>query len=88
MTASEAAAVGARQAGIGVTTDVLIPPFEMYEPADTFTVADDAAELRILDLETGHDSFLIHPDAFGPPIQAWLERAWAPDRHRLIRTLG
>ncbi|MDX1660837.1 MAG: homoserine O-acetyltransferase [Gemmatimonadota bacterium] len=58
---------------IGVTTDVLIPPFEIYELADAFTAAANPAELMMLDLETGHDSFLIHPEIFGPPIRRFLE---------------
>jgi homoserine acetyltransferase len=28
----------------------------------------------MLDLDTGHDSFLLHPEAFGPPIRSFLER--------------
>ncbi|MDX1623867.1 MAG: homoserine O-acetyltransferase [Gemmatimonadota bacterium] len=58
---------------IGVTTDVLIPPFEIYELADAFTAAANPAGLLMLDLDTGHDSFLIHPETFGPPIRRFLE---------------
>lgn len=58
---------------IGVTTDVLIPPFEIYHLADAFTAAANPAELLILDLDTGHDSFLIHPETFGSPIRRFLE---------------
>jgi homoserine O-acetyltransferase len=57
---------------IGVTTDVLIPVFEIDELADAFVQTGNPAELHVLDIETGHDSFLIHPDAFGPPIVEFL----------------
>jgi homoserine O-acetyltransferase len=59
---------------VGVTTDVLIPPSEIAELADAFTTAGRPAELLMLDLDTGHDSFLLHPEAFGPPIRSFLER--------------
>lgn len=65
--------IRARTLLIGVTTDVLIPPFEIYELADAFAAAANPAELLMLDLETGHDSFLIHPETFGPPIRRFLE---------------
>jgi homoserine O-acetyltransferase len=58
---------------VGVTTDVLIPPAEMAELADAFTTAGPPAEFLMLDLDTGHDSFLLHPEAFGPPIRRHLE---------------
>lgn len=57
---------------IGVTTDVLIPVFEIDELADAFVQTGNPARLHVLDIETGHDSFLIHPDAFGPPIAEFL----------------
>lgn len=57
---------------IGVTTDVLIPVFEIDELAEAFVQTGNPAELHVLDIETGHDSFLIHPDAFGPPIAEFL----------------
>ncbi|HET9333577.1 MAG TPA: homoserine O-acetyltransferase [Gemmatimonadota bacterium] len=57
---------------IGVTTDVLIPTFEIDELAEAFVQSGNPAELHVLDIETGHDSFLIHPDAFGPPIAEFL----------------
>lgn len=57
---------------LGVTTDVLIPVFEIDELADAFVQTGNPAELHVLDIETGHDSFLIHPDAFGPPIAEFL----------------
>lgn len=65
--------IAAKTLLMGVTTDVLIPPFEIYELADAFTAAANPAELMMLDLETGHDSFLIHPEIFGPPIRRFLE---------------
>jgi len=65
--------IRARPLLMGVTTDVLIPPFELYELADAFTAAANPAELLVLDLDTGHDSFLIHPETFGPPIRRFLE---------------
>lgn len=65
--------IRARALLIGVTTDVLIPPFEIYELADAFNAAANPAELLMLDLDTGHDSFLIHPETFGPPIRRFLE---------------
>ncbi|HUP19629.1 MAG TPA: homoserine O-acetyltransferase [Gemmatimonadota bacterium] len=65
--------IRARTLLIGVTTDVLIPPFEVHELADAFSIAANTAELLMLDLDTGHDSFLIHPEAFGPPIRRFME---------------
>ena len=59
---------------VGVTTDVLIPPFEMVELDDAFTAAGRPAELLVLDLDTGHDSFLLHPETFGPPVRSFLDR--------------
>jgi homoserine O-acetyltransferase len=64
--------IRARALLIGVTTDVLIPVFEIDELADAFVQTGNPAELHVLDIETGHDSFLIHPDAFGPPIAEFL----------------
>ena len=64
--------IRARALLIGVTTDVLIPVFEIDELAEAFVQAGSPAELHVLDIETGHDSFLIHPDAFGPPIAEFL----------------
>lgn len=63
---------------IGVTTDVLIPLFEVRELADAFEAAGHPAEFLVLDIETGHDSFLIHPDVFGPPIARHLGSDTAP----------
>ncbi|MFN2383563.1 MAG: homoserine O-acetyltransferase [Gemmatimonadota bacterium] len=57
---------------IGVTTDVLIPPPELDELAAAFAAAGRPAELLMLDLDTGHDSFLLHPHAFGPPLARFL----------------
>ncbi len=68
------ARIHARTFLIGITTDVLIPPFEIAELADAFLTAGRPAELLMLDLDTGHDSFLIHPETFGPPVRAFLER--------------
>ena len=65
--------IRARGLLIGVTTDVLIPVFEIDELADAFVQTGHPAVLLVLDIETGHDSFLIHPDAFGPPITEFLE---------------
>jgi homoserine O-acetyltransferase len=65
--------IRARTLLIGVTTDVLIPLFEIEELADAFVQAGRPAERLVLDIETGHDSFLLHPDAFGPPITAFLD---------------
>lgn len=67
-----AARIRARTMLIGVTTDVLIPLFEIDELADAFVQAGNPAELLVLDIETGHDSFLLHPDAFGPPVAEFL----------------
>lgn len=67
------ARIRARALLIGVTTDVLIPPFEVVELADAFTAAGNPAEFHMLDLDTGHDSFLIHPETFGPPLRRFLE---------------
>jgi homoserine O-acetyltransferase len=60
--------IRARTLLIGVTTDVLIPVSEIDELAAAFVQAGNPAKRLVLDIETGHDSFLIHPDAFGPPI--------------------
>lgn len=65
--------ITARTLLVSVTTDVLIPPPEIAELADAFTAAERRAELLVLDLDTGHDSFLLHPEAFGPPIRRFLE---------------
>jgi homoserine O-acetyltransferase len=51
----------------------LIPPFEIHELADAFREAGRPVELLMLDLDTGHDSFLVNPDVFTPPIRAHLE---------------
>ncbi|HUP00874.1 MAG TPA: homoserine O-acetyltransferase [Gemmatimonadota bacterium] len=70
------AAVGritARTLLIGVETDVLIPRFEIEELARAFSAVGRPAELHMLDLDTGHDSFLIHPDAFGSLVRRHLE---------------
>ena len=64
--------IRARTLVIGVTTDVLIPVSEIDELCEAFVQAGNPAERRVLDIETGHDSFLIHPDAFGPPIAGHL----------------
>ena len=66
--------IRARTLLVGVTTDVLIPVTEIHELADAFVAAGCPVELLVLDIETGHDSFLIHPDAFGPPISRFLEQ--------------
>lgn len=58
---------------IGVTSDVLIPQVEIVELADAFASVGHQAELIMIDVDTGHDSFLLHPDAFGPPIKRLLE---------------
>ena len=68
------ARIRARALLVGVTTDVLIPLAEIAELADAFTTAGRPAEHLVLDLETGHDSFLLHPETFGPPLRAFLER--------------
>ena len=65
--------ITARTFLVGVTTDVLIPPFEMVELDDAFTAAGSPAELLMLDLDTGHDSFLLHPETFGPLVRGFLE---------------
>jgi homoserine O-acetyltransferase len=57
---------------IGVETDVLIPPFEIEELAQAFVDSGRPADVRMVDVDTGHDSFLLHPEMFGPPIQAHL----------------
>jgi len=67
------ARIRARTLLVAVTTDVLIPPGEIAELADAFTTVGRPAEFLVLDLETGHDSFLLHPEAFGQPIRAFLE---------------
>jgi homoserine O-acetyltransferase len=67
------ARITARTLLIGVTTDVLIPTFEITELEDAFTTVGRPVQLLTLDLDTGHDSFLIHPEVFGPPIRAFLE---------------
>jgi len=64
--------IRARTLLIGVTTDVLIPVSEIDELSAAFVQAGKPAERLVLDIETGHDSFLIHPDAFGPPITGFL----------------
>jgi homoserine O-acetyltransferase len=64
--------IRARTLLIGVTTDVLIPVSEIDELADAFVQSGRPAQRLVLDIETGHDSFLIHPDAFGPPIADFL----------------
>lgn len=58
---------------IGIETDVLIPPFEIHELAEAFGDAGHQARLLMLDLDTGHDSFLIHPEVFTPPVRTHLE---------------
>ena len=70
--------IRARALLIGVTTDVLIPVSEIDELSDAFVQAGRPAERLILDIETGHDSFLIHPDAFGPPIANFLAAELQP----------
>ena len=64
--------IRARTLLIGVTTDVLIPVSEIDELSRAFVQAGNPAGRLVLDIETGHDSFLIHPDAFGPPIAEYL----------------
>lgn len=59
---------------VGITSDVLIPPFEIQELADAFVAAGRPAEVHMLDLDTGHDSFLIHPGVFEPLVRGFLER--------------
>ncbi|MGH7556708.1 MAG: homoserine O-acetyltransferase MetX [Gemmatimonadota bacterium] len=65
--------IRARTLLIGIETDVLIPPFEIHELADAFAGAGHPAELLMLDLDTGHDSFLIHPEVFTPLVRYHLE---------------
>lgn len=67
------ARIAARTLIVGVGTDVLIPPFEIEELAEAFEGAGHPAEVRMLDVDSGHDSFLIHPDLFGPLISSHLE---------------
>lgn len=67
------AEITARTLLIGVTSDVLIPPFEIEELAAAFSASGRAAKFMLLDLDTGHDSFLLHPDVFGPPMREFLE---------------
>jgi homoserine O-acetyltransferase len=64
--------ITARPLIIGVESDVLIPPFEIEELAQAFADAGRPADVRMVDVDTGHDSFLLHPEMFGPPIQAHL----------------
>ena len=70
---SAVARIRTRTLLIGIETDVLIPPFEIHELADAFQASGRPAELLMLDLDTGHDSFLIHPEVFTPPVRAHLE---------------
>jgi homoserine O-acetyltransferase len=65
--------IQARTLLIGIETDVLIPPFEIHELADAFREAGRPVELLMLDLDTGHDSFLVNTAVFTPPIRAHLE---------------
>lgn len=65
--------IGARTLLIGVETDVLIPPSEIVELKGAFEAAERPVNLIMMDLETGHDSFLLHPDEFGPPIRGHLD---------------
>lgn len=67
------ARIRARTLLVAVTTDVLIPPTEIAELAGAFTTADHPVELLTLDLDTGHDSFLLHPETFGPLIRKFFE---------------
>ena len=62
----------ARTLLIGIESDVLIPPFEIHELADAFAATGRPAELVMLDLDTGHDSFLIHPEVFTPIVRKHL----------------
>ena len=71
--AAAVARIRARTLLIGIETDVLIPPFEIHELADAFADAGHPAELVMLDLDTGHDSFLIHPEVFTPIVREHLE---------------
>jgi homoserine O-acetyltransferase len=71
---SAVARIRARTLLIGIETDVLIPPFEIRELADAFQAAGRPAELLMLDLDTGHDSFLVNSEVFTPPVRAHLER--------------
>lgn len=71
--AAAVARILARTLLIGIETDVLIPPFEIHELADAFADAGHPAELVMLDLDTGHDSFLIHPEVFTPIVREHLE---------------
>lgn len=65
--------IRARTLLVGIESDVLIPPFEIRELADAFDQEGHPAELLMLDLDTGHDSFLIHPEVFTPPVRGHLE---------------
>jgi homoserine O-acetyltransferase len=67
------ARIRARTLLIGIESDVLIPPFEIHELARAFAEAGRPVRLLMLDLDTGHDSFLIHPEVFTPPVRDHLE---------------
>lgn len=64
--------ITARPLIIGVESDVLIPPFEIEELAQAFADAGQPADVQMVDVDTGHDSFLLHPEMFGPPVQTHL----------------
>jgi len=67
---------------IGISSDVLYPVEEQRELAEGMA----NAELLILDVPYGHDSFLIERETLGRHLAGWLDRTVRADDARVGRT--
>ena len=58
---------------VGVETDILFPPHQQRELADSLKQVCNNTKLVELDCIRGHDSFLVDMDAFRPVICDFFE---------------
>jgi homoserine O-acetyltransferase len=58
---------------VGTTSDLLTPTWEQAELLAALQLAGTEATLTVLDVDTGHDSFLIAIPEFGNPLRRLLE---------------
>lgn len=57
---------------MGVSSDILYPPYQQRQIADLLTANGTPVEYIEIDSPHGHDGFLIEPDQVGPPLADFL----------------
>lgn len=66
------ARVRARSLVVGISSDILYPPYQQRELVDGLTAVGASATYLELDSPHGHDAFLIEHAQIGPPIAGFL----------------